>query len=312
MHRVKIGVSACPGLSGSIIKNADFVEIKKISASEVSRYKSLTDKPLLFHMQFSGDNSFYMPTACDLSVFLPEITEAYRAAYPVFTSFHFGLSSRTITVDPETNVAVAGPRLLTRDEITYNLEKNLRIIREALPDTVLLVENQEFIPDRLSRGAYRYIQEPDFFSSHVTRWNGLGILDGIVFDVPHALVTAANHPRYNDPVAHPPADTEDCPYNDLHHGFNAGLLSCFKRYTAEMPLGLIREIHISGVERMPEGVWVDSHKEIGDLELKAFKIILEAAGKTNRENIPLTLEYSRDVSKITGQLNMLRDFCAKN
>jgi uncharacterized protein (UPF0276 family) len=320
MSRFKIGIAACPGLSRSIIENADYVELKKISAAEVSYYRGLTTKPLLFHMQFSGNNSFYMPTADDLNSFLPEISEAYKEARPEYSSFHFGLSSRTITVDPETNAAVAASELLSRDEIVKNLEKNLRLMRNALRDTVLLIENQEFIPDQLSRGAYRYISEADFFSSNVKRWNNLGILDGIVFDVSHALVTAANHPYYNDPdddhgdVSNYNSNINlgDETYQDIDENKYDYLLTCFKRYIAEMPLELIREIHISGVQRLLDGTLVDYHQEIGNLELKGLKIILENVHKSIEQYIPLTLEYSRDVSKIADQLNTLREFCEKN
>ena len=76
-----------------------------------------------------------------------------------------------------------------------------------------------------------------------------------------------------------------------------------------MPLKLIREIHISGIKRLTDGIWVDFHKEIGDLELEGLKIILEAASKSADNFIPLTLEYSRDLGTITDQLNTLRDFC---
>lgn len=289
MYRVKIGISACPGLFRSIIDNADYVEIKKISADEVFHIKKLTEKPLFFHIQFTGSNSFYLPAANDVSKFLSEISEAYEMEHPAFTSFHFGLSSGSITVDPENNVAVAGSRILSKEEIAINMEKNLRTIRDTFPDTVLLVENQEFIPDELSKGAYRYIQEADFFSHHVNKWNQMGILDGIVFDVAHALITAVNHPYYYDPGADP--------------------LTSFKRYIDELPLRLIREIHISGIKRLPGGIWVDFHKEIGDLELNGLKIILDTVPESTEKYIPLTLEYSRDLSKITHQLNTLRNFC---
>jgi len=292
MYRVKIGIAACTGLSRSIIDNADYVEIKKISEDEVSHFKKLTEKPLFFHIQFTGSNSFYLPAAEDVSRSLPEISEAYERERPAFTSFHFGLSTGSITVDPENNVAVAGSRILSKEEITKNMEKNLRTIRDAFPDTVLLVENQEFIPDELSKGAYRYIQEADFFSHNVNKWNQMGILDGIVFDVAHALITAVNHHYYCDPGADP--------------------LTSFKRYIDELPLRMVREIHISGIKRLPGGIWVDFHKEIGDLELKGLKIILDTMPKSTGNYIPLTLEYSKDLSKIKNQLNTLRDFCSSN
>jgi uncharacterized protein (UPF0276 family) len=199
------------------------------------------------------------------------------------------LSSGSITVDPETNVAVAGSRILSKKEIAINMEKNLQTIRDTFPDTVLLIENQEFIPDELSKGAYRYIQEADFFSNYVNKWKQMGILDGIVFDVAHALITAVNHPFYYDQGADP--------------------LTSFRKYIDQLPLRLIREVHISGIKRLPSGIWVDFHKEIGNLELKGLKIILDTIPESKDNYIPLTLEYSRDLSKITNQINTLRDFC---
>ncbi len=306
MKSVKIGVSACRGMSPLTLEKADYIEIKKITEEEVAYFMRLTEKPILFHLQYSGDNSYYLPAAFDLKDRLAEISPAYEEAKPRLTSLHFGLSARSMSIDTESYMAVALSGLLTKEEIVTNLEKNLKTFKNRFPETKLLVENVEFIPEALSKGAYRYVQEADFFTSHVKKWHKMGILDGIVFDVAHGLITAGNHPSYNGLTALPLNTGVDYvarlkKRNDL--------FEYFKIYISQMPLTLIREIHISGITRLSNGVWVDSHMIIGEKELTGLEILLNSLHDNSEKYIPITLEYSRDMDKITYQLDTLRNFC---
>jgi uncharacterized protein (UPF0276 family) len=88
------------------------------------------------------------------------------------------------------------------------------------------------------------------------------------------------------------------------------ILGYFKTYISKMPLSLIKEVHISGITRLPNGVWADSHKEIGNLELNALKIILEQIQGMKDRGIPITLEYKNDYRLIPGQLEKIRDVYA--
>ncbi len=306
MKSVKIGISAHRGMSSSTLEKADYIEIKKITEEEVVFFRRLTEKPVLFHIQYSDNNSYYLPAAFDLKDHLAGIASAYDKAQPRLTSLHFGLSARSMSIDTESYMAVALSGLLTKEEIVTNLEKNLKTFKYRFPETKLLVENLEFIPEALSKGAYRYVQEADFFTSHVTKWHKMGILDGIVFDVAHGLITAGNHPYYNGLTALP-LNTGDDYVARLKK--RNDLFKYFKIYISQMPLTLIREIHISGITRLSNGVWVDSHMIIGEKELTGLKILLNSLHDNSEENMPITLEYSRDMSKITYQLDTLRNFC---
>jgi hypothetical protein len=75
-----------------------------------------------------------------------------------------------------------------------------------------------------------------------------------------------------------------------------------------MTLHLVREIHLSGALRLPNGMWVDSHREIGETELAALKILLEGLNKRGVEYPPVTIEYTRDARNVMRQITRLRRF----
>ncbi len=304
MSALKIGVSASRSLSKSTAKKLDYIEIKKISEEEIFHFKKLIEKPILFHLQYSLDDSYYIPSVSDFKQFFVEISNAYKLARPRLISLHFGLSAPYISIDHESFVAVAESKPLTKDVIVNNIEKNLEGLKATFPDSHILVENLEFIPEAISKGAYRWIQDADFFSSYVLRWKKMGILDGIVLDIAHALIAAGNHPYYNG-IKIDPIDTFDH-YIDLLRKKN-DLLHYFERYISKMPLSLIKEIHISGISRLSNGVWVDSHGEIGKVELKAIETLLDLI-IYDKEDIPIILEYSRDTNRIPCQIDTLRNF----
>jgi hypothetical protein len=300
-----VGISASEKISPEIVKATDFIEIKKITTAEVIRFQKLTDGPLFFHLQYRADGTYFVPSAHDLRNFFPELDEAYRLAQPVQTSLHFGMGSRSVEVDAENYVGVAASQTLSKKEVVEKLEKNLQILRSSFPETLLLVENIEFVPEAISKGAYRHVQEAEFFSSTVKGWHDNGILDGIVFDVPHGLITAGNHPFYNGLSADPTDQGWDY-VSSLNKPMD--LLNNFHGYVSQMPLSLVREIHISGISRLQNGAWVDSHLEIGEMELKALEILIEMMGKNKENSIPVTLEYSRSTNKIQEQIVTLKSF----
>jgi hypothetical protein len=245
----------------------------------------------------------------DMSPHVPEIAAAFGVARPRFLSVHFGLSSRRVHSDAETYVAVADEPPLGRAEILLHLEENLRVLKTAFPETPLLIENVEFIPEAASRGAYRHVTEADVFSPNVTRWHRMGILDGLIFDVSHGIIAAANHPSYNGLGTDPLETGEE--YVRLLGGID-DVFQAFRSYLSLMPLGLVRELHLSGALRLPSGMWVDAHREIGETELAALKILLEELRKAGVEYLPATLEYTRDARKLAPQLARLRRFFEEN
>jgi hypothetical protein len=307
---VNVGLSASDmllrdGVARGILDAVDYIELKVITPDEARRYGELTDKPLFFHVQYTGNGEYYLPAVMDLGPHMPEISEAYRVARPSFLSIHFGLSSPRVSMDSETFMAVASEPPLEKKEILRYLETNLTSLKAAFPEASLLIENVEFIPEAASRGAYRHVQEASFFGSNVVRWQGKGILDGTIFDVAHGIIAAANHPFYNGLGTDPLETGEE--YVRRLKDLN-GALRAFETYISEMPLQLVREIHLSGASRLPNGMWVDSHGEIGETELTALKILLEELKKTGVEYLPVTLEYTGDARKVTPQIARLRKF----
>jgi hypothetical protein len=143
----------------------------------------------------------------------------------------------------------------------------------------------------------------------VTRWRGKGILDGTVFDVAHAVIAAANHPSYNG-LGTDPLQTGEEYIRRLKNLDN--VFQAFEKYLSLMPLDLVREIHISGASRLANGMWVDSHKEIGPTELTALKILLDELKKAGVEYPPVTLEYAGDARRVKPQIARLRDFFETN
>jgi hypothetical protein len=214
-----------------------------------------------------------------------------------------------MVMDPKTFWAVAEEPPLEREEILRNLEENLILLKSAFPRTPLLIENVEFIPEAVSRGAYRHVQESSVFGPNVTKWHDRGILDGTIFDVAHAVITAANHPAYNGMGTDPLQTGEEYVrrLKDLDNVFQA-----FETYLSRVPLRLVREIHISGPTRLPGGMWVDSHREIGPPELAAFKILLAELKKAGVECPPVTLEYAGDPRSVMPQIARLRKLFEEN
>jgi hypothetical protein len=311
---VTLGLSASDmlrrdGASFGILDAVDYIELKVITPDEARRYRELTDKPLFFHIQYTGTGGYYLPATANLGPDMPEISGAYRIARPPFLSIHFGLSSPRMSMDSKTFMAVAAEPPLEKGEILRNLEDNLALLKSAFPRTPLLIENVEFIPEAASRGAYRHVQEASVFGPNVMRWHDKGILDGTVFDVAHAIIAAANHPSYNGLGTDPLETGEEYirRLKDLDNVFRA-----FETYLSLMPLRLVREIHISGASRLSNGMWVDSHKEIGSTELTALKILLEELKKTGVEYPPVTLEYAGEARDVKPQIARLRKFFEEN
>jgi uncharacterized protein (UPF0276 family) len=301
MNRLRTGISAHRNLKPAVFRKADYVEVKKITKEEVCYYKSMVERPLYFHLQYTADDRYYLPSAMSLQPLMNDIAQAYLAGQPEIISLHFGPASSSISLDTETYIAVADAPLVEPNEILQRLEENLKLLKCCFPKTRLLVENLEFIPESMSGGSCRYIQEADFFSSAVRKWNEEGILDGIIFDVAHGLITAANHPYYNG-LEGDPEDT-DWDYIRLLKEGEKDILECYKNYLSLMPLDLVEEVHLSGILCLDSGVWVDAHREIGRRELEAFELLL---GKIPPRNLSITLEYYRNSETAIEQLETIQ------
>ncbi len=335
MKEILVGISAGSDVPESVIEAADFIELKKITGQDASRIRNLTSKPIYFHLQYSSSNRYLLPSVDDFEQCLDDFSTAYELVKPQIISFHFGLASRQVSIDPSTFMAVAEGGLLSREEIVSMIEKNLKTIKSAFPQSLLLLEHLEFIPDALSKGAYRYIQEADFFSGHTLRWNRMGLLDGIVLDIAHAIITAWNHPCYNGlsrslsansvtqslrgtqnradarqkiTCSDKPATGESY-LEVLANRDTSQLPEYYRTYIAQLPLELIREIHVSGAGILPSGVFVDMHKELSDTEIKALETLFELMHGSKSDPLPVTLEFTRSMDRTPLILRKLRDYC---
>jgi hypothetical protein len=312
MAHIGISVGTHPPLLA--FEHVDFVEIKSIAVADITRIRSYTDKPVYFHLQFSSDGRYLLPTAMDFQTFVPDFASVSGVALPKQVSLHFGLAASSISRSGAAYYAVSEGAPLSKTAIAETLEHNLHVARNCFPRSLLLLENQEFIPECLCRGAYRHIQETGFFTEQVTRWVGMGLLDGIVFDAAHALITAGNHPHYNGlanaGTGHlsfsDPLQTNRAYVEELGRLPTDRLLDFYDTYIERMPLHLIREIHLSGIGRDTQGVYIDTHREIGELELKALDRVLDAIPGTLVESVPITLEYTRNEQNIIPQLITLK------
>lgn len=313
---IRIGISAGANTPQPVFDAADYVEIKKITPEETAAIRSITEKPLFFHLQYARSGQYLLPTAMSFEDLKDDFHAAGHMVNPEQVSLHFGLAASKITLDSKDCFAVALEPPLPKERILNTLEENLLMIRESFPWSKVLLENLEFIPEHLCRGAYRYVQEAPFFSRHVNRWRENGLVDGIVFDIAHALIVSGNHPLYNglsreSPGHKPyrdPLETDEGYIAELSKRSSENLLVFFRGYIDQMPLPLIREIHISGIQRADSGVYVDAHNEISSLELQALDTLMNHRVFQSRDSVPITLEYSRDAGRIVPQIQILRGF----
>jgi len=304
VRTIGVGLSAGDAVTEDVLREIDYVEIKTITEEEAKRYRARTRKPLFFHIQYTGDGGHYLPAVMDFEPYTAKLSAAFDAARPAFLSVHFGLCSPRVRFDGKTHVAVAEAPPFAKETILDFIEKNLRTLKRVFPRTPLLIENVEFVPEAFSKGSYRYVQEAGFFSEHVTRWHGMGLLDGAIFDVAHGLITAGNHPSYNG-LGGDPVETDEGYVGRL--GAATDIFRYFADYVSRMPLHLVREIHISGPTRLANGMWVDSHREVGETELRALKIVLDVLKVKGVEYLPVTLEYAKDLRKVIPQVARLRE-----
>ena len=324
-----IGISTGGNPPPAALSYVDYVEIKKISEHDAAALRALTDKPIYFHIQFSPEGLHLLPTAMDFELYAEAFKAAGSVTNPEKVSLHFGLSAQTITLHRNGYYAITTEAPLTKDRISGTLEKNLTVIKNCFPKSTLLLENQEYIPEHLCGGAYRHIQEADFFSEQVMRWHDMGLVDGIVFDIAHALVTAGNHPYYNG-LAKQSTNNHPLHSSPSKHGAGSRryddpvqtgpeyihelitipsdrLRGFYSHYIRLLPLHLTREIHISGIHRNDQGVYVDAHNEIGALELEALRRVLDSTSNIAAET-PVTLEYAGVEENIIPQLRELREY----
>jgi uncharacterized protein (UPF0276 family) len=225
-------------------------------------------------VQYAPDGEYLLPTVSDLSAYRTEFFKVKQIASPPLVSLHFGPAARRIRIVEDLFLVAEGP-LLSEEQIGENLGRNLQLLKEIFPESGLLIENMEYIPDSMSGGACGRIAEPSFFSRHALDWHAENMIDGIVFDIAHALITSGNHPDFAG---------------------SGNLLDCFARYIDRMPLHLARELHISGIKKMDGGPYLDAHQVVGDMELRALAMVLEALEGVPR--LSITIEHHTSVPSL--------------
>lgn len=271
---ILVGVSWDGAVPPDRYETADFLELKHISGDTALRIREGWAKPVYLHLQYAPDGRYLLPTASDFSEYRRDLRETRDIARPPLVSLHFGPAAGRVRIVDGLFLRATGP-LLSPGELLENLERNLSLAREIFPGSRLLVENQEYIPDSMSEGAYRHITEPSLFTSGVLDWHRRGLIDGVIFDIAHGLITAGNHPAWAGP---------------------GGPQGGFERYIRHLPLHLVEELHISGIGRMEDGTWVDTHGMAGETELNALAVVLHAMG-TDRK-VSITIEHDTNLPSL--------------
>jgi len=313
MKRQRVGVSAGYETPQEALEAADFLEVKTVSREEAAAVREASGKPVFLHLQYLPEGEYLLATSFLFENIRDGLEAVWEAVRPPHISLHFGPAAARIELSGDSYMVIGLEPPLPRERILLYLEKNLRFLRSICPGSLVLMENIEFVPEFLSRGGYRFIGEARFFSDSVTTWKNAGLLDGIVFDIAHGLIASGNHPLYNGLAQRNRAWT-DAVGTDETYGAALkdlgpeDLLRAYRAYIDQMPLDLIREIHLSGIHRTGEGVWVDAHDEVGELELEALRILLHHHALREDENLAVTLEYNRKPDRIRPQIEKIRNF----
>lgn len=313
MRTPRIGVSAGRGTPREVLEAADYGEVKRISLEEAVEVLEASRKPVFLHLQYTYDGEYLMPATELLEQVRDGIVSVWDAVHPPHVSFHFGPATPRIELSGDSYLVVGMEPPLSRECIIHHVEENLRFLKKHCPGSAILIENIEFVPEYLSRGGYRHIGEAAFFSSSVLALRDAGLLDGIVFDVAHGLIASGNHPAYNGlgelNGAWSDAVGTDKEYTAALRSLKSeNLLRYYRTYIDLMPLESVREIHVSGIRRTGDGVWVDTHDEVGELELEALGILLHHDALDGKDDMPVTLEYVRKPDRILPQIERIRNF----
>jgi uncharacterized protein (UPF0276 family) len=150
---------------------------------------------------------------------------------------------------------------LGREPLHRAICENLSALAAAVP-VPLIIENLDYNPG----GAYEHICEPAFITS-VLEETGVGLL----LDLAHARVSAA---AYGMPI---------------------------REYLGRLPLGRVRQIHISSPRPRGDGTLADVHEALTDDD---YALLAEVLGECRPQ--ALTLEYSRDGAALLDQIERLR------
>ena len=316
---MKLGISLTTKIPVKFIKNSNLVEIKKFTEDEITHtlktIRTGEPKSVSFHLQYLENGKYILPSVDDFSSHIEYFSKAATQLNPIMISFHFGLSSKSVVIDENTFVAVANGQLLSRHEIIKNIERNLTTLKQNFPGIGVLLENLEYIPEYISKGAYSYIQEANFFGENVVKWHKMGMVDGMVLDISHAIIASANHPFYNGYMK---ANEEQIDIRKLEDVKSSGYseylksidenraLESFKNYLSRLPHELIKEIHISGFGRLDDGTYVDAHLIPGKVEKLALVHTLNAIAESSEILPPIVLEYSREPERIPEILEDLK------
>jgi uncharacterized protein (UPF0276 family) len=148
-------------------------------------------------------------------------------------------------VAPEGGMMRPQSPVLPREAVRAAIAGGARDLAAALP-VPLLLENLDYWPT----GAYEYISEPDFVAA-VLAEAGVEFL----LDLAHAQVAAARLGMRSDD------------------------------YLARLPLGRVREIHLSG-PRVRDGALIDAHESLTDEDYRLLAVALAASRPE-----AVTLEY---------------------
>ncbi|MBR1884081.1 MAG: DUF692 family protein [Clostridia bacterium] len=127
-------------------------------------------------------------------------------------------------------------------------EENLKAIRKRFKSTPILIENLPPVD-----GIEGFCANPEIFTEFIKKFDF-----GMLLDIPHAVISS-----------------------DI-------LNISFDEYISRFPLERVKEIHFTGVSKLSNGKYYDSHVHFDEFILKKFESVLPKCPNVEY----LTLEYS--------------------
>tara|TARA_B100001057_G_scaffold123751_1_gene122564 strand:- start:1904 stop:2659 length:756 start_codon:yes stop_codon:yes gene_type:complete len=154
-----------------IISSTDFFELR-------DRDLSFVDKKLVkfYHSEIQLNHPMYKE---EIETIKKKLFIYDKIKY---ISFHIA-SNYSFPKIGKNKIFINGRKNLKRNEMIFNVKKNVKILKKNFPHIKIMVENNNFY----NTGAYKFITDPEFISE-VIYDNNINLL----FDISHAIITAHN------------------------------------------------------------------------------------------------------------------------
>ena len=206
---------------------------------------------------------------CELSIIVPWDEHVFQEAVATIHRHEAILTSFHVLscyVSPEIKEGRFYPNgeHMSEKEMLKNAENNIGRMRQMFPDMEILIENNNYF----STGAYETVTTPAFLAK-LSKAIGVNLL----LDIGHAEISAK------------------------HQGIT------LDQYVAALPLGKVRQIHLSGISRGGRE-YGDAHEVLTTEDWKNFERISAVCPTLEF----VTIEYYKDASCLIEMLTKLKSY----